>query len=75
MIGADSKVSKCANPECQNEFKKLGEGKLFVRRPEAGARDAQQLARWLCTSCAEHFDLRYDRRKQEFNLIHHRRVA
>lgn len=71
MVSAS--LSKCANPECETPFRKLGEGKLYVRRPEKGA--AQQKALWLCAACVEVFDLRYDRRKQEFVLVKHRRVA
>ena len=31
MKNADANVSRCANPQCEQEFKRLGEGKLFVR--------------------------------------------
>jgi hypothetical protein len=53
----NAKVSQCANPECGREFKRLGEGKLFVRQSsstddrEAGT----QKALWLCESCIKHF--------------------
>ncbi len=30
MKNADANVSRCANPQCDQEFKRLGEGKLFV---------------------------------------------
>jgi hypothetical protein len=69
----DASVSKCANPECEQKFRKLGEGKLYVRRLEQG--ETRQKALWLCSECAGQFDLRYDRRKQEFHLVRHRRVA
>lgn len=68
-------VSKCANPECDREFKKLGEGKLFVRRAEMGDKESKQKTLWLCATCAVHFDLRYDRRQQEFHLVRRRRAA
>jgi len=68
-------VSKCANPQCEREFKKLGEGKLFVRRAEKGDKESKQKALWLCATCAIQFDLRYDRREQEFHLVRRRRAA
>jgi hypothetical protein len=71
MVNAN--VSKCANPECEQPFRKLGEGKLYVRRLEQG--ESKQKALWLCAECCLQFDLRYDRRRQEFHLVRHRRVA
>jgi hypothetical protein len=68
-------ISTCANPQCDAEFKRLGEGKLFVRRAEKGDKELTQKARWLCSSCAERFDLRYDRHKEEYSLLTRRRVA
>jgi hypothetical protein len=68
-------ISTCANPQCGAEFKRLGEGKLFVRRAEKGDKESTQKALWLCASCAGHFDLRYDRQKREYVLITRRRLA
>jgi len=73
MVNAN--VSKCANPQCEQEFKKLGDGKLFVRRAEKGDKEAKQKALWLCADCSLQFDLRYDRRQQQYHLVRHRRVA
>ncbi len=73
MKGAN--ISVCANPPCGQEFKRLGEGKLFVRPAEKNATGLTQKALWLCPACAEHFDLRYDRRQQEYHLVRHRRAA
>ena len=73
MKGADAKVSSCANPECGEVFKRLGEGKLFVR--PSGKSGRSQIALWLCPKCAKEYDLRYDRREHEFHLIRHKRVA
>jgi hypothetical protein len=75
MTSPTTNVSRCANPQCEQEFKKLGEGKLYVRRAERGDKDLTQKALWLCPVCAELFDLRYDKRKQEYSLVRHRRVA
>lgn len=69
------KISTCANPQCATEFKRLGEGKLFVRRAEKGERESTQKVLWLCPNCAEHFDLRYDRNKEEYSLVTRRRAA
>lgn len=66
-------VSKCANPECQREFRKLGEGKLY-----AGRRDNVQggpHAMWLCGECALRFELRYDRGNHQFHLTGRARPA
>jgi hypothetical protein len=68
-------LASCANPECRNEFKRLGEGKLFVRPAEKDDTGLKQKALWLCAECAQHFDLRYDRHLQEYSLIRRRRVA
>jgi len=38
-------VSNCANPQCGKKFKRLGEGKLFVR--PAGKKDGQNIPRAL----------------------------
>jgi len=73
MHNAD--VSKCANPQCGKEFKRLGEGKLFVRPATKNEKGFTQKALWLCPQCAEQFDLRYDRRQQEYQLIRHPHVA
>jgi hypothetical protein len=74
-IMKDANVSTCANPQCGQVFKRLGEGKLFVRPAEKNDTGLTQKALWLCRSCAEHFDLRYDRREREYHLIRHRRAA
>jgi hypothetical protein len=71
----NANLASCANPECGKEFKRLGEGKLFVRPAGKNDNETKQKALWLCPECAEHFDLRYDRRLQEYSLVRRRRVA
>jgi len=71
----DANISVCANPQCKQEFKRLGEGKLYVRPAGKNDKGTNQKALWLCPECAEHFDLRYDRRLQEYSLVRRRRVA
>ena len=54
-------LSKCANPYCPNEFRRLGEGKVFeIRRdglPSAahhthGKERKRTEHYWLCSSCS-----------------------
>ncbi len=73
MKNAD--VSKCANPQCDRVFKRLGEGKLFVRAAEMSESGATQKTLWLCELCSKQFDLRFDRRQKEFRMVRHRRAA
>jgi hypothetical protein len=71
----NTNISECANPQCNEEFKRLGEGKLYVRPADKSIQGTSQTAVWLCPNCSEQFDLRYDRRQQEYNLVRRRRVA
>jgi len=71
----NANVAICANPECGNEFKRLGEGKLFVRPARKNDSGTAQKALWLCPECARHFDLRYDRHLEEYSLVRRRHVA
>lgn len=70
-------VAKCANPQCKHVFRRLGEGKLFVRalRKADGASRLQQKAAWLCDKCCDSFDLRFDNKNNTFNLVHRHRAA
>lgn len=68
-------VSKCANPQCAAKFRRLGEGKLFVRELQKSRERSGQKAAWLCSECAEEFELRFDRRTEVFSLVQRRRVA
>jgi hypothetical protein len=62
-------VSTCANPSCNAEFKRLGDGKLFVRPAKDSETGLTQKVLWLCARCSREFDLKYDRRKQTFQLV------
>ncbi len=50
-------VEKCANPACVATFRRLGDGRLFVKEvPVDSSSDGKELARqlqyfWLCNSC------------------------
>ena len=65
------KVSHCANPDCDAEFKRMGEGKLSVRpaNPKTTANRSQQKAVWLCASCAKRFEVQFDHSHQHFKLV------
>lgn len=71
----NANVASCANPQCGNQFKRLGEGKLFVRPAGKNDSGTTQKALWLCPDCAQHFDMHYDRRQQVYSLVQRRRVA
>ncbi len=56
-------LTTCANPECHERFKYLGEGRLYLDNPgEALELTQQQLferCSWLCKACSEYFDIRF----------------
>jgi len=67
-------VSTCANPSCDAKFKRLGDGKLFVRPAHKDADSVvSQKVLWLCAKCSQEFEMKYDRRKHSFQLVraHH----
>jgi len=70
----NANISQCANPECGREFKRMGEGKLFVH-PAKGNLASTQKALWLCSVCVEQFELRYDRCQEEFHLVRRKHAA
>jgi hypothetical protein len=67
-IMRNATVSKCANPQCEHEFKRMDEGKLYVR-PCPKNNGLTQKALWLCPVCAKEFELRYDRHRYEYHMI------
>jgi hypothetical protein len=73
-IMKNASVSKCANPQCEQEFKRLDEGKLYVR-PNPKNNGLTQKALWLCPACSRQFKLRYDRHKHEYHMIRRSPVA
>lgn len=74
-IMKNAHVSSCANPRCEKKFKRLGEGKLFVRPTDKKDSHNVPKALWLCPECALLFDLRYDRVLEEYSLVRRRDVA
>jgi len=73
-------VHTCANPQCNSNFKRLGEGELHafpVNNPQAWGlpQDAKQKAVWLCEQCAASFYIRVDQQHHRIQLFRkHRRV-
>jgi hypothetical protein len=67
-------VKRCANPECENEFKRLGNGKLYtlaVTRPQAWGlpADVKQKVVWLCSECAATRDVEFDKQHHRVVLV------
>jgi len=50
-------LGKCANPDCQSQFRFLGDGKLFhVEARQRGMKTLPHFQHfWLCESCAQEF--------------------
>ncbi len=57
-------VSECANPSCNEQFKYLGEGKLFLANPLQGLQMTQQQlfeqCHWLCKDCSKRYRIEFD---------------
>ena len=71
------RVSHCANPKCGAEFKRLGEGKLFIKpdNPKANATALRQKVIWLCSVCAREFEIDFDHSHQSYRLVRRERIA
>lgn len=58
-------VSHCANPDCTEKFRYLGEGKLFLDNPTAGLQMSQQQlfeqCYWLCKECSKQYRIDFER--------------
>jgi hypothetical protein len=72
-------VATCLNSSCQAEFRRMGDGKLFVeplRDPERG--QARRVV-WLCSQCSRDHSLHYDDGRRQFVLTprpsHGKRIA
>lgn len=70
-------VSRCANSKCGAEFRRLGEGKLFVgpANPKANATRLRQKAVWLCDSCALKFRVQFDESRESYKLVRSEQAA
>ncbi len=55
-------VSHCANPECTAQFKRMGQGKLFISPsdPVVTVNHLRQKVIWLCDACAHEFEAKFE---------------
>ena len=56
-----TEISKCAAPNCDQKWHRLGEGKLFtfhVRNPSSDSRSIRYA--WLCEDCFEFWEASFD---------------
>jgi hypothetical protein len=65
-------VASCFNPSCSTEFKRLGEGKLFIQPTREFVKAESRRLVWLCKTCAHEYTLRYDWEREDFVLTGHR---
>ena len=72
---SQSNVSKCANPQCPAEFKRLGSGQLFLHPPAKNSKTQRMTTAWLCENCASSHTMRYDGRHHSFILIRREHAA
>ncbi len=58
-------LGKCANPNCDSEFKRLGTGRIYtlqVKNPQSWGlpEHVKQKVVWLCDECDHHKRVRFD---------------
>ncbi len=72
-------VGRCANPDCRNSFKYLGEGRLFLEDPNSALQLSQQQlfekCYWLCPECASQYRLNFIRGDVELVPLPARKAA
>ncbi len=64
-------VATCFNPSCKSEFRRMGDGKLYVEPLRQHDRNGRQVI-WLCSRCALEHSLHYDGDHKQFVLTPHR---
>ena len=67
-------LGKCANPECQAEFKRLGTGKIYTRpvsHPQAWGLPphVKQKVLWLCSKCAAENQVEFDEKHCQVRVV------
>jgi hypothetical protein len=72
-------LGKCANPECKAEFKRLGTGKIYtlpVEHPQNWGLppNVKQKVVWLCSKCAAHHQLEFDKEHCQVRIVSRRHV-
>ena len=50
-------VAKCANPDCNRDFRELNKGRLFLLPPNATVPRLIDYCYWLCPDCAATYTL------------------
>jgi hypothetical protein len=70
---------KCANPECQAEFKRLGTGRIYtlqVTKSQAWGLPGhiKQKVAWLCPRCAPIYDVEFDQQHCQVSLVRRERT-
>jgi hypothetical protein len=65
-------VATCFNPACDGEFRRMGEGKLFVEPLRNLDRGHARRVVWLCSVCSREYSLHYDEGGKQFVLGPHR---
>jgi len=73
-----SGLGKCANPECEAEFKRLGDGKLYtlsVSHSQAWGLPphVKQKVVWLCSRCALTREVEFDKQHCQVLLVRRHR--
>ena len=68
-------INGCANTACSQEFRKLGDGKLYaftVDDPQNWGLPGhlKQKVVWLCGACSGSMYVRLDRRRHRVQLVH-----
>ncbi len=68
------KLEKCANPECNAEFKRLGTGKIYtlhVDQPQDWGLPPhiKQKVVWLCSKCAVTKQVEFDQQRCEVLVV------
>jgi len=74
-----AELGKCANPECNAEFKRLGTGKIYtlpVSDPQAWGLPPhnKQKVVWLCSKCAATRQVEFDRQHCQVLLVDRRQA-
>jgi hypothetical protein len=72
-------LTRCTNPECNEQFKYLGEGRIYLDNPgEVLTLTQDQLYErcyWLCTFCSQCYEIKFDRGTPKLVPVRLRRAA
>jgi hypothetical protein len=65
------KVSHCANPKCNAEFKRMGQGRLVIcpSDPEVTVNHLRQKVIWLCDACAREFEAQFEPNQHKLDEV------